>query len=147
MRSTRKGLPASYFVVTGVAILAIAGIAIAFVMQTLSPREFSVAVLVLMAAMFVAFLLVFRRMRTLARASDQGSAEIIQPLDAVARKRIVRQIRRLQIMVALFVFCLLWGIWTERHGPYLPVVVGCVMNLAFVTGMVLTIRRLRKTLE
>jgi hypothetical protein len=142
-----KHLRVHYLVVLGIGIIVLAGLAIAFVNKALTPQGLGVAFLVFAIGLSTAFYLIFRRMSLAVRDVDRNAYAVAPAMDSAARKRTVRQIGRLRFMVALFVFCLFFALWEERHGPYVPLLVGCVINLVFTTGMVLAIRRLQKNLE
>lgn len=146
-QSALRLLRVYYFASIAISMIAMFGLAIAFVNKLLTPRELGAAMLVLMMGLFVFFYFLFRRTRFALRdpRSERNDGRLV--MGPAEKERVVRLIRRLKVAVVFLVFCLIVGLWQGRYGPIWPVVVGCLVNLSWTTAALLAIKRLQKNLE
>ena len=142
-QSVAKRLVAVYVL----AIVVLAGIVIASLNGVLTSRGFGVAGFSFMVCFALIFTMVLRQPKLGANNADNYPSDPAPAADSIPRQRTVRKIRQLQFLVAVLIFCLIYGLWNGRHGPVPPIVVGCVMNLAFTAGALLAIRQLQKNLK
>ena len=106
----------------------------------LSPRALAIALLVVFACFGGGWVFIARK----APKELTGTPESpLSPIDEATRKRRLLAIRAGKGMIALLVMSLIIGLF--RGGPFLPVAVGVVMNLAITASVIWWVMRLERS--
>jgi hypothetical protein len=97
----------------------------------ISPLGFAYAVIIVS---FVAWILLTMLIKRTPRESPTIGD------DPVARKKILRAVRRYKLMIAVMLCALVYGLWETRSGPLFPRMTGVLINLAITGSLIRGLR-------